>query len=120
MLRIMCKSKIHRAKITKKDLHYSGSIGIDKALLEASNMLPNEKVQVLNLNNASRFETYVIEEPKNSGTISLYGPATYHGEIGDMVIIISYCMVEEKETRSMTPKVVLIDSENRAIKKNAK
>lgn len=117
MLRIMCKSKIHRAKITKKDLHYRGSIGIDKALLETSNILPNEMVQVVNLNNGSRFETYVIEEPRNSGTIALYGPAAYQGEIGDIIIIISYCMVEEKETRSMTSKVIQVDSENRSIKK---
>lgn len=117
MLRIMCKSKIHRARITKKELHYGGSIGIDKALLEASNILPNEIVQVVNLNNGSRFETYVIEEPKGSGTIALYGPATYKGEIGDLVIIISYCMVEEKETRSIKPKVILVDNENRFVKK---
>ncbi len=117
MLRIMCKSKIHRARITKKELHYGGSIGIDKALLEASNILPNEIVQVVNLNNGSRLETYVIEEPKGSGTIALYGPATYKGEIGDLVIIISYCMVEEKETRSIKPKVILVDNENRFVKK---
>lgn len=117
MLRIMCKSKIHRAKITKKDLNYSGSIGIDKALLDASNILPNEMVQVVNLNNGSRFKTYVIEEPKNSGTIALYGPATYKGEIGDLVIIISYCMLEEKEARSINPKVIPVDSENKILKK---
>lgn len=117
MLRIMCKSKIHRAKITKKDLHYGGSIGIDKALLETSNILPNEIVHVVNLNNGSRFETYVIEEAKGSGTIALYGPATYQGEIGDLIIIISYCMVEERETRSITPKIIPVDGENRAVKK---
>jgi aspartate 1-decarboxylase len=117
MLRIMCKSKINRAKVTKRELHYSGSIGIDKALLEASNILPNEMVQVLNVNNGSRFETYVIEEPKGSGTIALYGPAVYQGKEGDLVIIISYCMVEEKETRSMTPKMISVDSRNAAIKK---
>jgi len=117
MLRIMCKSKIHRAKITKKDLHYGGSMGIDKALLEASNICPNEMVQVVNLNNGARFETFVIEEPKNSGTIALYGPATYQGEIGDLVIIISYCMMEEKETRVAKKRVLLVDSENRPVKK---
>jgi aspartate 1-decarboxylase len=117
MLRVMCKSKIHRATITKKDLDYGGSIGIDKALLEASNILPNELVQVVNLNNGARFETYVIEEPKNSGVIALYGPATYQGQIGDLVIIISYCLIEEKETRSVTSKVVLVDEKNRVIKK---
>ncbi len=111
----MCKSKIHRAKITKKDLHYGGSLGVDKAILEASNIFPNEMVQVLNLNNGSRFETFIIEEPKGSGTIALYGPATYQGEIGDLVIIISYCMMEEKETRIAKRKVLLVDNENRPI-----
>lgn len=119
MLRMMCKSKISRAKITKKELHYSGSIGIDKALLEASNILPNEKVQVLNLNNGSRFETYVVEEGKASGTIALYGPAAYLGEIGEKVIIICYCMVEEKETRSVKPKVISVTEDNKLIKKKS-
>ena len=69
------------------------------------------------MNNGSRFETYAIEEPKNSGTIALYGPATYLGEIGDPIIIISYSMVEEKETRSVSSKVISVDSNNKAIKK---
>ena len=116
MLRMMCKSKMTRATIINKDLHYEGSIGIDKALLEASNMLPNEMVQVLNINNGERFETYIIEEEKDSGTIALYGPAAHKGEIGDMVIIISYCLLEEKETRSITPKVVSVDGKNKITK----
>ncbi len=120
MLRTMCKSKIHKANITKKDLNYGGSIGIDKTLLEASNILPNEMVQVLNLNNGSRFETYAIEEPEGSGEIALYGPASYNGEVGDKVIIISYCLVEEKEARSMTRKFIFVDGENRIIKKKDK
>ena len=111
--RKMCKSKIHRAKITKKDLHYEGSIGIDKALMEASAIYPNESVQVLNVASGARFETYVIEEPKHSGTISLYGPAAHLGEIGDLIIIISYSLVEEKETRSVRPKVVHVDEDNK-------
>ena len=79
--RTMCKSKIHRAKITKKELHYEGSIGVDKTLMEASGIYQNEFVQVLNVNNGARFETYVIEEQKGSGTISLYGPAAHLGEV---------------------------------------
>lgn len=117
MLRFMCKSKIHRATITKKDLHYGGSIGIDKALLEASNILPNEMVHIVNLNNGERFETYVIEEPKGSGAIAFYGPASYRGEVGDLVTIMCYSMVEEKETRSAKVKFVSVDSENKPIKK---
>ena len=116
MLRILCKSKIHKATITKRDLHYGGSIGIDKALLDASNLLPNEMVQVLNLNNGARFQTYVIEEPNGSGTIALYGPAAYQGKIGDIVIIISYCLVEEKESRSHTPKKITVDKDNKVLK----
>lgn len=112
----MCKSKIHRAKITKRDLHYGGSIGIDEDLLEASNMLPNEMVQVLNINNGERFETYIIAEEKGSGTIALYGPATYKGNEGDLIVIISYCMLDEKETRSLTPKVVKVDGNNKLVK----
>jgi len=115
--RKMCKSKIHRAKITKKDLHYEGSIGIDKALLEASSIYPSEAVQVLNVNSGARFETYVIEEAKDSGAIAFYGPAAHLGEIGDLVIIISYAMVEEKETSSFIPKVVYVDGSNKIIAK---
>ena len=97
MLRIMCKSKIHRARITKTELHYQGSIGVDKKLLEASNIYPNEIVQVLNLNNGSRLETHVIEEKENSGEIILYGPAARMGQSGDIVIIVSQALVEAKE-----------------------
>ena len=114
---MMCKSKIHRARITKRDLHYSGSIGIDKTLLEASNILPNELVQVVNLNNGSRFETYAIEEPKGSGRIALYGPAVYQGRVGDLVIIISYSIFEEKEARAIKPKIVLVSKGNKIVKK---
>jgi len=113
----MRKSKIHRAKITKKELHYEGSIGIDKALMEASGIYQNELVQVLNVNNGARFETYVIEEPKGSGTISLYGPAAHLGKAGDLVIIISYCIIEEKEASSVEPKVVYVDENNKIIEK---
>ncbi len=117
MLRFMCKSKIHRATITKRDLHYGGSIGIDKALLEAGDMLPNEKVQVLNLNNGERFETYTMQEKSGSGTIALYGPATYKGGVGDKVIIISYCLLQEKEAASLIPKVILVDDRNKNLKR---
>ena len=90
MLLNICKSKIHKVRVTKKELNYQGSIGIDKKLLNASNIFPNEVVQVLNINNGSRFETYVLEEQEGSGTIPLYGPAARLGEIGDALIILSY------------------------------
>ena len=114
-LRTMCRSKIHRARITKKDLHYEGSIGIDKALMEAANIYQNELVQVLNVNSGVRFETYVIEEPKTSGVISLYGPAAHLGEIGDLIIIVSYALVEEKEASSIKPKIVYVDENNKIV-----
>ena len=119
-LRTMCKSKIHRAKITDKKLHYEGSIGIDKALMEASSIYQNEMVQVLNVNNGNRFETYVIEEPKSSGNIIFYGPAAHLGEAGDLVIIISYSLYEEKEASSVKPKIVCVDENNKITKKKIK
>ncbi|MBN1526660.1 MAG: aspartate 1-decarboxylase [Candidatus Omnitrophica bacterium] len=112
MLRIMCKSKIHRATITKVDLHYEGSIGIDKDLLKAANIHPGEIVQVVNIDNAARFETYVIEEPAGSGTIGLYGAAAHLGKIGDLIIILSYALVDDKESRGLALKAVHVDSRN--------
>lgn len=113
MLRVMCKSKIHRATITKVDLHYEGSIGIDKDLLEASDIYPGEVVQVVNVNNGSRFETYAFEEKAGSGTIGLYGAAAHLGKIGDLVIILSNCLVEDGKAGSMKMKRVLVDHANR-------
>ena len=113
MLRFMCKSKIHRATIKKCDLHYSGSIGIDKDLLDASDILPNEMVQVLNVNNGERFETYAIEEPAGSGAIGLYGAAARLGKAGDLVIILSYGLAEKKEASGAGINVVRVDAGNR-------
>jgi len=112
MLRTLCKSKILNACITDKVLHYSGSIGIDKAIIEASDLLPSEQVQVLNLNNGERFTTYVIEEKTNSGKIVLYGPATRRGEIGDGLIILSYCLMETTECRNFRQRLVSLAKNN--------
>ncbi|GAG27059.1 unnamed protein product [marine sediment metagenome] len=117
MLRMMCKSKIHNARITKTELLYEGSVGIDKKMLEASNIYPNEIVQVLNVNNGSRFETYVIEEKENSGEVALYGPAARMGENGDTVIIMSRALVEAKEVQNLRTKIVYVDEKNRIVKK---
>lgn len=117
MLRMMCKSKIHRAKITKADLHYEGSIGIDTDLLRASDIHPNEIVQVVNIDNGSRFETYAIEEPSGSGAISLYGAAAHLGKVGDLVIIFSYGLVDDKRSRHLKLKLVQVDSMNRILRK---
>ena len=116
MLRIMCKSKIHRAKITKVDLHYEGSIGIDKALLKKADICPGEIVQVVNINNGSRFETYAIEEAAGSGNIGLYGAAAHMGKAGDLVIILSNCLMEDKKAKSLRMKVVHVNSDNHPIK----
>ncbi|MDD5495556.1 MAG: aspartate 1-decarboxylase [Candidatus Omnitrophica bacterium] len=115
MLRLMCKSKIHRAKITKIDLHYEGSIGIDKNLLKTSDIYPNEIVQVVNINNGARFETYAIEEPSGSGTIALYGAAAHLGKIGDLIIIFSYGVLDDEKSRNLKMKVLRVDSSNKPL-----
>lgn len=117
MLREMLKSKIHNATITKKKLYYEGSIGIDKVLLLKSNILANEKVHVVNFNNGVRFETYVIEEEENSGTIALYGPAARQAEVGDKVCIIAYGIIEDNQMQVIKPQVVVLDDKNKV--KNA-
>ncbi|MDO8524873.1 MAG: aspartate 1-decarboxylase [Candidatus Omnitrophota bacterium] len=116
MLRIMCKSKIHRVRITKIDLHYEGSIGIDKMLLKKADICPGEIVQVVNINNGSRFETYAIEEAGGSGNIGLYGAAAHMGKVGDLIIILSNCLLEDKKSRNLKMKVVRVDSDNNPIK----
>ncbi len=116
MLLTMCKGKIHKARITKKELNYHGSMGVDKKLLRAAEILPNEKVQVVNLNNGKRFETYCIQEKEGSGIIALYGPAARLGEVGDAVIIISYGLMDSSEAKKQKVKVVHVDKNNRAIK----
>lgn len=115
MLITLCKSKIHRAYITNTQLNYHGSIGVDKKLLSAADIKPNEKVQVVNLNNGSRFETYCLEEKEGSGTIALYGPAARLAEIGDSVIIISYALMEPAEAKNAKIKVVYVDKDNKRV-----
>jgi len=117
MLVTLCKSKIHRAIVTEADLNYEGSITIDKKLMDAADILPNEKVQVLNLNNGARFETYVLVAEANSGTICLNGPAARLGQVGDLLIIVSYCELEFEEAKKYKPKVIYVDKKNRMVKK---
>ena len=116
MYRIMCKAKIHRARITKVDLHYEGSIGIDKDLLKAADIYPNEIVQVVNINNGARFETYAIEEPAGSGTIGLYGAAAHLGKAGDLVIILSNAVMDDKKSKKLKMRRVHVDANNRIVK----
>ncbi|GAW92211.1 aspartate 1-decarboxylase [Calderihabitans maritimus] len=113
MFRNMMKSKIHRARVTGADLNYVGSITIDRALMEAADILPNEKVQIVNNNNGARFETYAIPGEANSGVICLNGAAARLVQPGDVVIIISYALIEEKELSQFQSKVVLLDENNK-------
>lgn len=117
MMRWMCKSKIHRATITEANLDYEGSITIDESLMEGADILPYEMVQVLNLNNGQRFETYAIPGPKGSGVICLNGAAARLGVVRDKVIIISTAMVEDSDVPSHTPKVVFVDDKNKRVLK---
>ena len=96
------KSKIHRAKITQAELHYVGSITIDEALMEAANLIEGEKVQIVNVNNGERLETYIIKGERNSGMICLNGPAARKAQVGDIVIIISYALMDFEEAKAYT------------------
>ena len=100
------KSKIHRVKVTGADLNYIGSITIDESLLEASNIIEGEKVAIVNINNGERFETYAIKGEKNSGTITLNGPAARKVQKDDIIIIISYATMEFEEAKSFKPWVI--------------
>lgn len=109
------KSKIHRVKVTQAELHYVGSITIDEDLLEAANMIENEKVQIVNINNGERLETYVIKGERGSGTICLNGPAARKVQPGDVIIIISYAQMEFEEAKSHQPKVIFPDQNNQLV-----
>lgn len=109
----LCKSKIHRARVTQAELYYEGSLTVDTELLGASGILPYEKVQVVNVNNGERFETYTIPGKANSGIICLNGPAARIGTVGDEVIIIAYAEFDELEAKNYVPQVVLVDDKNR-------
>jgi aspartate 1-decarboxylase len=111
-MRTMLKSKIHRARVTQVDLDYEGSITIDRSLMEASDILPFERVEVLNVNNGARFSTYAIEGQANSGIIGVNGAAARLVAKGDIVIILSYCQVPDNEAVNMTPAIVRVDSQN--------
>ncbi len=107
------KSKIHRAKVTQAELHYVGSITIDEDLLDAANMVAHEKVTIVNVNNGERFETYIIKGERASGMICLNGPAARKVQVGDVIIIISYALIDFKEARTHEPAVIFPDQHNR-------
>ena len=114
-MRTMLKSKIHRARVTRCNVDYEGSITIDKDLIEAADLLTYEKVDVLNINNGARFHTYVIEGERGSGEICLNGAAARIVAKGDIVIILSYHVVTDDEAVTATPRLVYVDSENRIV-----
>jgi len=113
MQRVMLKSKIHRARITRCDLNYEGSITIDIALAEKANLKEFERVDVYNVTNGKRFSTYVLYGERNSGIIELNGAAARLGEIGDLVIIASYAVYDEKELKNFKPVILLVDENNK-------
>ena len=117
-MRTMLKSKIHRATVTEADIQYEGSITIDKGLMEAADILPYEQVHVLDVDNGSRLETYVIEGERGSGVICINGAAARLVSVGDKVIIISYQSVSEADATDVDPKLVFVDSRNVRVEKH--
>ncbi len=113
MLRTILKSKIHRCRVTEANLYYEGSITVDSNLMKAADLVENEKVEVFNLNNGHRLETYVIKGKAGSGVICLNGPAARGACVGDEVVIVSYFFVEEKKITAIKPRMVSVDERNR-------
>jgi aspartate 1-decarboxylase len=109
----MLKSKIHGARVTQADLNYIGSVTIDRDLLEAVDLLPNEKVLVINLENGARFESYAFEGQAGSGVIGMNGGTARHCQVGDRVLIMAFALLPEAETRAHKPRVVFCDEHNR-------
>jgi aspartate 1-decarboxylase len=110
------KSKLHRVRVTQAELNYVGSITIDEDLIEAANIIPNEKVQIVNNNNGARFETYVIKGERGSGIVCLNGAAARLAQVGDVVIIMSYAYMEQDEARAYQPILIFPDNDNKLIK----
>lgn len=109
----MLKAKLHSATVTQCDLHYEGSVSIDQDLLDASGILPNERVDIWNVTNGSRISTYAIEAPRGSKTIGVNGAAARHFAVGDTVIIAAFAHIEAEQARQHRPEVVLLDEHNR-------
>lgn len=112
MLIEVLKSKIHRVTVTDADLNYIGSITLDKKLIEAANLVPGEKVQVVNLNNGERLETYIIEGKSGSGEVTLNGPAARKVQKGDLIIIISYAQIEFERAKTFKPTIIFPDEKS--------
>jgi len=115
MLRHLLKSKIHRATITDSNIHYQGSMTIDLDLMEAADILPFEQINIYNISNGERFETYAVEGPRGSGEICLNGAAARKGVVGDLIIIATYAGLNEQELKNFQPKIVQVDAGNRRL-----
>ena len=115
MFRTMLKSKIHRATVTEADLHYVGSVAIDRDLMDAADLLEGEKVAIADITNGARLETYVIPAPRGSGTITINGAAAHLVRAGDLVIIMNYASMDDAEAKRWKPIVVHVDEKNRVI-----
>ncbi|MFM9445933.1 aspartate 1-decarboxylase [Streptomyces acidiscabies] len=113
MYRTMMKSKIHRATVTQADLHYVGSLTIDADLMDSADLLPGERVDIVDIDNGARLSTYVIEGPRNSGVIGINGAAARLISPGDLVIVIAYAMVTDEDAAKLEPRVVFVDGENK-------
>ena len=116
MMRIMMKSKIHRATVTQADFEYVGSVTIDADLLDAAELIEGEQVAIVDITNGARLETYVIPAQRGSGVIGINGAAAHLVKPGDLVIIINYALMDDAEARSLTPRVVHVDGSNRVVK----
>ena len=112
MLREMMKSKIHMATVTETDLEYMGSLTIDRDLMDAADLVAGEKVQMVNVNNGSRLETYVIEGERGSGVIGVNGGVARHACVGDVILIMSYCMLDDEQVGTWKSKIVFVDEKN--------
>ncbi|MGI5126302.1 aspartate 1-decarboxylase [Pseudonocardia sp. CA-107938] len=119
MLRTMMTSKIHRATVTQADLHYVGSVTVDRDLMDAAGLLEGEQVAIVDITNGARLETYVIEGPRGSGVIGINGAAAHLVHPGDLVILIAYGQFDEKELESYAPRVVFVDAANRIVEQGS-
>ncbi|MDF0516672.1 aspartate 1-decarboxylase [Bradyrhizobium yuanmingense] len=111
----LMKGRIHRASVTEADLHYEGSVSIDRALLDAAGIVINERIELYNIETGARFVTYVVEAPRGSGVISLNGAAARLALPGDKVTIVAYASFDEEEAKTFKPRIVLVDRENRIL-----
>ena len=111
----MLHSKLHRAKVTHSELHYNGSLGIDRDLIDRAGLMVGQQIDVLNVNTGARFTTYVIEEKRGSKTIGVYGAAAHLAKPGDLVIVIAYALMDAIEAKSFVPKVLIMDEQNNVV-----